>query len=230
MYSHSSYSDVWGCFFSQAAKYLSDYRMMLFSDDDLGKTPEGWEFIKYNDSDSYTERVSKCLEKVETDLCFFHHEDMFLYESPDYSLMEQYENIVMKDDVDFIRLLRATDTPDNPYSKTLFQIPKDSQYYFSVQPCICKTQSLLKIYKDTHVSHIREFEIKVQDTCKKLNCNGLFHYGGETKRGLHHYDSDAYPYVATAIVKGKWNISDYGTELGEILLENNVNISIRGIV
>ena len=43
-----------------------------------------------------------------------------------------------------------------------------------------------------------------------------------------HWDSKTYPYIATAIVKGKWNLSEYQSELGFILNSNRVDLSARG--
>ncbi len=232
MYSHSSYSDVWGPFFKQSEKFTPEYKKVLFSDDDLGKTPENWTFIKYDDNDSYSDRMYKCLEQIETELCFLHHEDMFLYDMPNKQVLSLYEDIVLNDDIDFIRLLRSVDAPSFNYKgiNTLSAIPNHSHYFFSVQPSICKTDSLIKIYKNTKVDHIRQFEPLVQQVCRDLKIKGLFHYNEEPKRGDHHYDSSVYPYIATAIVKGKWNLSDYPIELGEILIKNNINVDIRGKV
>jgi len=232
MYSHSSYSDVWDLFFKQAEMYTPEYKKVLFSDDDLGKTPKNWDFIQYDDADSYSDRISHCLKQIDTELCFLHHEDMFLYAEPNKEMLSSYEDIVANTDVDFIRLLRSVDTPFFSHKdiKTIYPVPNHSQYFFSVQPTICKTESLLKIYDGTKTNHIREFEPKVQKTCRDLGIKGFFHYNGEKKRGHHHYDSNAYPYVATAIVKGKWNLSDYPTELGDILQKNKINIDIRGKV
>jgi len=229
MYSHSTYSDVWPCFFSQAKKYLPEYRKVLFSDNDLGKTPDDWEFISYPESSSYSERVSDCLEKIETEMCFFHHEDMFLYKEPDKSLIQEYETIVLNEDIDFIRLLRGVDDLSNPFSDSLFNISKNSPFLFSVQPSICKTERLLELYKKTHVNHIREFETNAQSICKDIDIKGLFHYKGEPKAGMYHYYSDAYPYIATAVVSGKWNTSGYN-QLHSILLENSIDYRERGLV
>ena len=232
MYSHSSYSDVWELFFKQSELYLPEYKKVLFADDDLGKTPDDWEFVQYNDNDSYSDRIAHCLRQIRTELCFLHHEDMFLYSEPNKDMLSSYEDIVSKTDVDFIRLLRSVDSPFFSHKDidTIYPVPNHSQYFFSVQPTICKTDSLLKIYENTKTNHIREFEPKVQKTCRDLNIKGFFHYNGESKRGEHHYDSNVYPYIATAIVKGKWNLSDYPTELGNILKKNKINIDIRGKV
>ena len=51
----------------------------------------------------------------------------------------------------------------------------------------------------------------------------------DKKRGLFHYDSSIFPYIATAIVKGKWNYSEYKNEL-DILFDNyKINKHERGI-
>ena len=57
---------------------------------------------------------------------------------------------------------------------------------------------------------------------------GVYHYDNENKRGLNHFDSSVYPYVATALVKGKWNLSEYKKELGDILESKNIDINQRG--
>ena len=51
----------------------------------------------------------------------------------------------------------------------------------------------------------------------------------DKKRGQFHWDSTIYPYFATAIVKGKWNFSDYEDMLKPILEDNNIDFVIRGI-
>ena len=48
-------------------------------------------------------------------------------------------------------------------------------------------------------------------------------------RGGNHYDSNVYPYIATALVRGKWNINEYPNELGNILKNYNIEINKRGI-
>ena len=63
----------------------------------------------------------------------------------------------------------------------------------------------------------------------ELNMKGLYHYDNENKRGGNHYDSNVYPYIATALVRGKWNINEYPNELGNILKNYNIEINKRGI-
>ena len=56
----------------------------------------------------------------------------------------------------------------------------------------------------------------------------MYYTGSEKKRGMYHWDSTIYPYFATAVVKGKWNFSDYFATLKPLLIESKTNISHRG--
>ena len=58
----------------------------------------------------------------------------------------------------------------------------------------------------------------------------MIQIGGEKKRGMYHYDSIVFPYIATAINKGKWNMSEYQTELDKMFNEYGVMPFERGIV
>ena len=51
----------------------------------------------------------------------------------------------------------------------------------------------------------------------------------KNKRGLFHYDSNIVPHVASALVKGRWNLSEY-PELVDILSENKIDYNLRGSV
>ena len=55
-------------------------------------------------------------------------------------------------------------------------------------------------------------------------------FGNEKQRGIYHYDSLVFPYIATAINKGKWNMSEYSNELDKLFGEYNINPFERGIV
>jgi hypothetical protein len=52
----------------------------------------------------------------------------------------------------------------------------------------------------------------------------------ERLRGKYHYDSEVFPYIATAINKGKWNFSEYQEELSLLFKEYNIDKNLRGII
>jgi hypothetical protein len=70
---------------------------------------------------------------------------------------------------------------------------------------------------------------KYQNMMNKMGMKGVYHYDNEPKRGGNHYDTNVYPYIATALVKGKWDVSEYPNELPPILVENNIDHNLRGI-
>ena len=80
------------------------------------------------------------------------------------------------------------------------------------------------------VNHIREFEPRAQEICKYFKIRGLYTHNGEPKRGELHWDTSVYPYIATAIVKGKWNLSQYEKELGMLLRKYIIDPSDRGTI
>jgi hypothetical protein len=54
--------------------------------------------------------------------------------------------------------------------------------------------------------------------------------GNERRRGIYHNDSSVFPYIATAINKGKWNYSEYEKELNTLFNIYNINPFERGII
>jgi hypothetical protein len=79
--------------------------------------------------------------------------------------------------------------------------------------------------------NIWELEASGQGYAKENKYNCLYTYDKffDNKRGKYHYDSCVFPYIATAIVKGKWNITDYPKEIREILEEYKIDPNIRGV-
>lgn len=231
MYSHSSYSDAWSMFIGQIDKYIPECKRYLFADHSPIPLPSNWNLITYNDSEPYNKRFASCLNSVKEKYVILHHEDMPLYAPPDKAKLAEYLNLLENSDLHYIKLIKGGELREITYEghNDLFVIPHDSTYIFAVQPTLWKTESLAKVYHNTRIQHIHDFEPKSQVVCKAHKIHGLYAYRGEPRRGLYHYDSSVYPYVATAIVKGKWNMTEYGTELRQLFEEYGIQPSKRGI-
>ena len=65
--------------------------------------------------------------------------------------------------------------------------------------------------------------------CMEMGFNGLLYYENEMKRGLYHYDSTIVPHICTAIVGGKWNISEYKNELYSLFNRYQIDPNVRGL-
>jgi len=85
--------------------------------------------------------------------------------------------------------------------ENIYPIGDDSFPLYSMQATIWNKNKFIELYENTKQE--KWFECQVyEDCCKRLNINGVYYYNGEPKRGGHH-DSSIYPYIATAVVKGK---------------------------
>ena len=93
---------------------------------------------------------------------------------------------------------------------------------------ISKTEKLIEVFENSEGNSIWEFEVAAQKTCRDRNILGYYVDDGGIKRGKLHWDSKVYPYIATAVVKGKWNTKEYSEELRVIGAEYNIDYKIRG--
>lgn len=239
MYSNAEYSDVWKVFNGQHKKFFPDnpFKQYLLTDEVISDDMDGWEPILYSNDDGYRERLIHCIEKIDEPSLILCHEDMFLYDSVDLQLLKDYTHIVNNHDIDFIRLILSG---VKKLKKSIYDLPlweinfSDRDTIFAIQPTVWKKDVLLDILRSTNSTKVgiygpAQIEVEASRTAESLNIRGLVHYDNEKARG-GHYDSNVYPYIATAIRKGRWNMSEYPNELGDILTEYGIDWNIRGII
>ena len=120
---------------------------------------------------------------------------------------------------------------ETPYSDTLFwtQDPAKkltAKISYSMQPTIWRKSDLISLYERCNQHKFGEGD-NWTDAMNHLDTKGLYHYNGEPQRGLLHRDSNVFPYITTAIVKGMWNTMEY-PELVDIINEFGIDPCIRG--
>ncbi len=214
VYSNSEYFDVLDIFFDEQKKFgIDKNNYILFSDCESN----GIKTILYNNNKPYAERLLKCLEKIEEEIILYQHEDMFLYDNPDFSKINEYIKFLKSSPYSFIRLSRTGNCNLKKIKEinSLYEISSDSIDFFAVQPSIWKTKDLIKFLSFGLSMSIWDLEINSSFLCSKNNISGLLHFNNEKKRG-GHYDSSVWPYIATAIIKGKWNQIEYAEEMNKI--------------
>lgn len=225
-YTNSNTSDVWDMFYEQSKKYCS-YPLYLISDElHKNKVYDGIHI--YENSQPYWLAWAEALKKIQSDFFIYLQEDFILYDSINEEKIKEYEKFLNQNPkYSFVRLLRSGSLNKTKLTDSLFDIESGNKNIFSMQPTIWRTSDFIKLYK--HVAAPKWFENDTYiEKCIKLNLKGAYHYDNEPKRGLDHYDSNVYPYIATALVRGKWNISEYKDELKSLLNEYNIDINIRG--
>jgi len=233
---HSSYGDLWDIFFDQLEKYFPEVKTYVFSD--KGEFNSKYEVYHYDDTQNFRSQFLSCIGKVEEECCIFISEDYFLYDSPDEKLLKKYMSVLGEYQyLSFIRLLKGMSfgEPNFKGHGDLYELSNSLPYFYSQSAALWKTRHLEAIFlngPDLHIAGIDEsqqFEIAANKVCQRLDLRGLHCHHGEPKRGIYHYDSVVFPHIATAVVKGKWNLSEYKEELTPLLEKHSIDTSIRGV-
>lgn len=224
LYTHTDYSDVWKPFLHRFRKYFPTAEIYFCVNKTEQEVPANTIPVYYDSSKTYTERLLQCIDQIGSETVLFIHEDMILYDIPLYSNLENYMEYVSSKKAHSIKLIPVGTIIGRPELDNTLVHTTCSK--FSIQPTIIHTDSLLELIKEVGQVSIWEFEAMI----KQRDTDYVSYIGTEAKRGAYHFDSKVFPYIATAIVKGKWNFSEYPNELTEILAEYSIDKEVRGVV
>jgi len=237
----SKNKDVWPMFFGQLEKHSSKeffHKKYVFVDqnDDI---PDDYEVILYEKDKMYREQFASSIADIREEYCIYISEDYILYENIDEDLISEYMKILEQEkNLSFIRFVKGgiVDLNYLQYQNydNLYELYNFLPYFYTNQAAIWKTRDLEKIHQEGPNLHIgntdyeNSFEFQATKTCEHLGIKGVFCYYGEPKRGMYHHDSQVFPHICTALVKGKWNIAEYKEELMPLLTQYQINIDERG--
>jgi len=235
----SKNADVWKIFFDSIEKYFDASFLSnkyVFVDDDLGQIPDDYSVINYSTDVKYRDQFVTCIEQVKEKYCIYISEDYILYDHVDTKKISSFFQVLDNNPVSFVRFMRGGtyDGPFENFSENLFHVPTDQDYFYTNQAALWKTEDLKLIHKrgpNLHIANTdwqNSFEYQATKTCKELGITGLFCYYGESKRGEYHYDSSVFPHISTALVKGKWNMSEYPREMSDLINHYRLDITKRG--
>lgn len=230
-YSHSSYSDLWKLFFGQEKRFVpGSLAKYAFVDQANNNVPDRYKVCLYDDVNHYRQRLLQCLESIAEPYLLFQHEDMVLYDYPQWERIESLLSL-LSDDIDWIKLIRGGRQQGRDYDSKKFPgvklLESNHQYIFAVQPTLFKKSSLIKLLEKSPGNTIWDFETKAQQVCRQLGIKACYVDDKGQKRGKYHWDSLIYPYIATAIVKGKWN-REYRRLIESLSKEYGIDLSKRG--
>lgn len=227
IYSHSSYKDALIPCISRIKKHIGENVHIYVLTEKALVLGDNVSNINYDESLNYSQRVSECLRNIDEEKILFLHEDMILYANVDIFAIEAYSELLDFSDISYIRLFRTVNTLDLPYNLDYLYVCDN--WFFCIQPTLIKTKTLLNIYENFDLN-IWQLEEQCQKFCSDNSIKGLFHFNNEAKRGMNHFDSSVFPFIATAIIKGKWNLSEYPKEILDIAKEFDIDLNIRGCV
>jgi len=180
--------------------------------------------LVYNDTDSHSTQMLNILEVIPTDYLIYSQEDYILFDTVNVDELEKAIQVLNNDPkIGFIRLIHSGlgADPSKSYDNNYNYIDKSSEYYYSTQISLWRKATMQQMFEASKVKSIFN-EPSNSPFLRQLDIDGLY----EKKRGDGvggHYNSYTYPYIATAKVKGKWNIQEYPKEIEKVILHYNIN-------
>lgn len=221
-YTHSKAKDLHCAYFGRIKKYFSDLKYNYVM---CNEKVEYTDCIIYNDDDPHYKQMISVLDKIKTDYVIYSQEDYILFDYVKIDKIKNYlETMDNNPEIGFIRLIHSgLGNLLKFYSDELMVIDPNSEYYFSTQATIWKKNILKQMFELSQIQSIFD-EPKNSPYLKQMNIIGLY----PTNRGKQvggHYNSYDYPYIATAKVKGQWNLNEYSEELNELFKEYDIKFN-----
>lgn len=126
----------------------------------------------------FAQTMIKALGEINEDYIIFFCDDYMLIDKPNVGRLNELLNIIKNKNIDFFSF--ASMLPKDNWdvfdlkikdleNRVFYNIPKNHQYYYSVQPCIWKKSSLLEILK-----HNPSISLHQLDTSCIKNKEGFF--------------------------------------------------------
>lgn len=224
VYTNLNCNDVFTPFYKQNRKHCN-LPLYAISDYDINLNIDG--FFKYKNNEPYYKVWVDALTKFNSEYFIYLQEDFFLYDDVKEEIVEEYKKELSNSKYSFVRLLKSGQLESKKIFNNLYEIDSSNKYIFSMQSTIWKTKDYIKLMNMVQ-SKIWYDEHSYRGKMIELNMKGLYHFEDELKIGSNHHNSNVYPYIATAVVKGKWNYKEYGEKLNKILMKNNINPEVRG--
>lgn len=227
VYTNSNCSDIWEMFITQNKKH-TNIDLLVICDTKEFPIENKKNIFQYSNSDKYYNVWVDALNFFGVENFIYLQEDFVLYNNvADYKI-EILKNELNESNYSFIRLIKSGVLNDKLYKKNLFEVESCNYDIFSMQPTIWKTKDYINIMKNVKESKWLETPNYRNFMCLQ-NISGLYYYDNEEKRGESHYDSSIYPYIATALVRGKWNIREYKEIINDLIKNYNIDVNKRGI-
>ena len=227
-YTHTNVTDLHAAYFGRLKKYFPNLKNNYVT---CNQNINYANCIVYNDSDKHSKQMIDALNQIPTDYVIYAQEDYILF---DYVKENELDSLVktMENDsnIPFIRLLQSgLGNVSEKYNDELAYIDFNSEYYFSTQITIWRKDILIEMYKRADVQKLTDTEVHKVQHLRDISTKGLYTLNKGNNVG-GHYNSYHYPYIATAVVKGKWNYTEYEAELKNVFEEYNIIPFERGIV
>jgi len=207
VYTHSKSSKCWEPYFSRLEKYASGMEVYALSNTDAIKSYVGPNnYYIYGEEESFTKSWVNAFDKlpIKAHKYFvYNQEDFILYDQVNVDMLDEAKTLV--------------DTGINHFSKLI----KSGGGEFCFQSTLNDVNKYINFLSKYPINQIWD-EIQLSSkSVGEYECRYMPEEWTGFKRGLYHYDSKVWPYIATALNKGEWNDHEYPLEIKQIFDEFN---------
>lgn len=229
-WTNTEYEDVFPVYFGSIEKYFPQLEKSYVAINALSEVIGDQHLQLVNDEkDTYASRMLGCLDAIEEEYIIYMQEDFMLYDKVPAREFNKAFNYLKKGEVSCVKLLRSgADTLDEKLSANIY---KSCDYYSAVhQASIWKKDHLVEILNVLNPPHLRNFEYAggASKVMHQLGYQSAFYFNESSPHRGGHFDSKAFPYIATALIKGRWNTAEYQTEIEQLAEDYNIDINQRG--
>ena len=202
-YSHRNCSDLWEGYYGRLEKYApKGLKNYLLVDDSFSEYPflkNVPEMILYNEKEQpFSVQWLNAAMKAESDgydYFIYSQEDFVLYDLVNESAIHDAIEKIESKQTDFVKFIKSGGTE------------------YCMQASIHNIKKFISFYSKYQIDSIREEGFLSKCSIGEYECKYLPDSWVGQKRGVFHYDSKVWPYIATALVKGNWNMKEYKKEL-----------------
>lgn len=192
------------------------------------------------ESNTYANRLLFCLEFVEEDYILYMQEDFILYDYVDLNEFDRCFQYLKDSDCSCLRFIKSDlNSLNDEVEKNIYKIShnKFPDLSFTQQASIWKKEHFIRCIEKLNPNTFRDLEsygtYNASLVMKQLGYFSCFYFDQNLDKDLKrggHYDCNIFPYIATAITKGKWNYFEYSQEIENICNEYSIDVNKRGIL
>jgi len=231
-WTNTEYSDVFSTYFGNIEKYFLDLEKSYVAINTLDENISDNHIQLVNDENTtYCERIISCLDHIGENYILYMQEDFILYDYVNYSELVRCFEYLKSSDYSCIKLLRSgSDSLDIKKSERIYQSCKELSAVH--QSLIWKKKDFMQIILNLNPKTIRDFEFNSNASyiMNRLGYKSCFYFDEKSPSRGGHYDSMVFPYTATSISAGKWNMTEYSNEINKFSNEYGIDLNERGIV
>lgn len=244
-WTHTEMEDVFPVYFGNLKKHFPEHlscNNYVLINKLSEKISDDYTQLINNDKDSYFSRLLSCLEYVKDDYFLYLQEDFILFDDVNFSEFERCFNYLNTSNHSCIRFVRSNlNNLNNKEDHNIYKISHDENpdLSFTQVASIWRKNDFIKVIEELKPLTFRDLEAKgdfpASKIMKNFGLNSCFYFDkSSTQRKLFekynsHWNDKCFPYTATSIVEGKWNMQ-YSKEINLFSEEYGFNIKERGTI